>query len=125
MAGAAAGDDRGLILGLDVGGTKTAVVVGTHDGVVRSRRAFASAAARGFRAMFDDLCREVEAVLAEAPTIAGIGVSIGGPMDAAAGVILSPPHLPGWDAIPLRDLLEQRFGRPTAVEHDAKAGALA
>jgi glucokinase len=53
------------------------------------------------------------------------GVSIGGPLDSEAGVILGPPHLPGWDEVPLRALLEERLNLPVFVEHDARTGALA
>src|SRR5688500_8146286 len=113
----------GLLLGLDIGGTKTAVVVGTRAGAVVERREIRSDAARGFGLMFGDLCREVDAALARAPAIDAIGVSIGGPLDAAAGVVLGPPHLPGWDRVPLAALLRERTGRPVWIEHDAKAGA--
>lgn len=41
------------------------------------------------------------------------------------GIIYSPPNLPGWDAIPLKERLEEEFGLPTVVEHDGMAGALA
>jgi glucokinase len=114
-----------LILGLDIGGTKTAVVVGTRDGQVRERWAFPSAAARGFEPMWQEIAAAAERALAQEPAIGAIGVSIGGPMDPFAGVILSPPHLPGWDQIPLRRMLEERFSLPAWVEHDAKTGALA
>ena len=117
-----------LLLGLDVGGTKTAALIGDVRGGVLSRREFSSAPRRGFQPMFDDLCRAAEAALAgaaERGRVAAVGVSIGGPLDTGAGVILSPPHLPGWDRIPLRALLEERLGLPVHVEHDAKAGALA
>jgi glucokinase len=40
-------------------------------------------------------------------------------------MILSPPNLPGWDEIPLKKLLEEKFNLSTEIEHDAKAGALA
>jgi glucokinase len=59
------------------------------------------------------------------PTVDAVGVSIGGPLDSAAGVILGPPHLPGWDEVPLRALLEERLDLPVYVEHDARTGALA
>lgn len=114
-----------LILGLDVGGTKTAVVVGTRAGEVRARWAFASAPERGFAAMWRDICERTAEALAAEPGVGVIGVSIGGPMDPYEGVILGPPHLPGWDQVPLRALLEERFSLPVFVEHDAKTGALA
>ena len=114
-----------LILGLDVGGSKTAVVIGTREGEVRRRRAFPSRAGRGFESMWRDIGAEMAAALAEEPRVGAIGVSIGGPMDPYEGVILGPPHLPGWDRVPLRALIEERFSLPTWVEHDAKTGALA
>ena len=115
----------GSLLGLDIGGTKTAVVVGDRSGAVLERREIASGAARGFDAMFGDLAREVDAALARAPSVDAIGVSIGGPLDADAGLVLGPPHLPGWDRVPLAALLRERTGRPVYLDHDAKAGALA
>jgi predicted NBD/HSP70 family sugar kinase len=66
-----------LILGLDIGGTKTAIVVGARTGKVQERIVFASHAARGFQPMFDDLCRETERVLARYPEVDGIGEALG------------------------------------------------
>jgi glucokinase len=54
-----------------------------------------------------------------------VSVSIGGPLDVLQGIILSPPNLPGWDAVPLKELLTARFHLPVYVEHDGNAGALA
>ena len=57
--------------------------------------------------------------------ISGIGVSCGGPLDTKTGIIYSPPNLPGWDALPLKELIESEFHIPTVIENDANAGALA
>jgi glucokinase len=46
-------------------------------------------------------------------------------MDVERGVILSPPNLPGWDEIPLKALLTDRFDLPVHIEHDGNTGALA
>src|SRR5262245_25467 len=113
------------ILGLDVGGTKTAVVAGTIAGQVIDKVVLPSRAERGFDHFFADICRHVETALSRRPEVRAIGVSIGGPVDPTAGLVLGPPNLPGWDRVPLRDLLQQRFDRPVFVEHDAKMGAVA
>lgn len=117
----------GHIIGLDIGGTKTAVLEGTFSGQVQGRVEFLTP--RGFPPAFQRLCQAVEERLAEAESagrhIQTISVSIGGPLDIARGIIYSPPNLPGWDAIPLKDLLEERFCLPVHVEHDGNAGALA
>jgi glucokinase len=117
------------ILGLDIGGTKTAVLVGDHAGNVMSRSEFATRPDMGFPATFARLVETIQRVRSEAegaghaPSI--VSVSIGGPLDIERGVILSPPNLPGWDEIPLKDLLVERTGLPVYVEHDGNAGALA
>ncbi|MCL2473951.1 MAG: ROK family protein [Alphaproteobacteria bacterium] len=56
---------------------------------------------------------------------AAIGISCGSPMDQKQGLILSPPHLPGWDNIPIVAFFQDALGIPTFLENDANAGALA
>jgi len=118
-----------LILGLDIGGTKTGVVLGDRGGRVLERAEFATRTERGFKATFAELCERIADVRTrgeQAGRIAGaISVSIGGPLEIERGVIHSPPNLPGWDDIPLKQMLAERFGLPVYVEHDGNAGALA
>jgi glucokinase len=115
-----------VILGLDIGGTKTAVVVGTERGQILSRLQFATDSQRGFDKVLAELSTTITQALSESPKpIKAISVSIGGPLDILKGVIQSPPNLPGWNDIPLKDLLEKRFSLPVFVEHDGNAGALA
>ena len=75
--------------------------------------------------MIDQLCEAAEQLRAASGTIAAVGVSIGGPLDAAAGIIHEPPNLPGWLALPLKKILEQRLQLPVRIEHDAAACCLA
>ncbi|BAM05007.1 ROK family protein [Phycisphaera mikurensis] len=112
-------------LGLDVGGTKCAAVVGTAEGEVIERVQWPSAADRGPDSMIDRLVRAARGFMDRHAGVASVGVSIGGPLDAEAGVIHAPPNLPGWDAIPLRARLTDALGLPVRVMHDAAACALA
>lgn len=114
-----------IVLGLDVGGSKCAVVVGTSGGEVLEREQWPSEARRGPGPMITDLIRHGRQAIARHPGISAAGVSIGGPLDGDAGIIHRPPNLPGWDAVPLRDRLTQALGLPTTVMHDAAACALA
>jgi glucokinase len=117
------------IVGLDIGGTKFAVVEGTRQGEVLARAQHLTAPERGFPATMARLYEATAAMLASAAQagreVDALSVSIGGPLDIARGIIYSPPNLPGWDAIPLKDLLQERFRLPVFVEHDGNAGALA
>ena len=112
-------------LGFDIGGTKSAVVVGTADGKILDRVQFDSNATRGPMPMIDDLCLAADQLRQSHPNITAAGVSIGGPLDAAAGIIQDPPNLPGWTALPLKSILENRLQLPVRVEHDAAACCLA
>jgi glucokinase len=56
---------------------------------------------------------------------AALGISCGGPLDSKAGLILSPPNLPGWDRVPIVSIMEEKTGLPCFLENDANACALA
>lgn len=117
-----------LILGIDIGGTKSAVVIGTAEGVVLARAAAKTDALdwrSGVQSLFGlarAVCRDYGCQMSE---IAAVGVSCGGPLDFETGTIHAPPNLPGWEAVPLKALLEAEFGLPVCVENDANATALA
>lgn len=114
------------IIGLDIGGTKTAVVVGDRAGRIHWREAFATRPERGLDNTLRQLFEAITAAVAAVPVPpAAISVSVGGPLDIERGVIQSPPNLPGWVNVPLKQLLTDRFGLPVHIEHDGNAGALA
>lgn len=118
--------DETLILGLDIGGTKTAVVLGSQRGEILWRMQFLTRPERGFKIVFNELTTNIATALRSAPEhVAAISVSIGGPLDVLKGIIKSPPNLPGWTNIPLKKLLAERLALPVYVEHDGNAGALA
>lgn len=59
--------------------------------------------------------------------IRGIGVAIPGPLDNRTGVTYSPPNMPSWQHLPLRDLFQQQYQAyqlPVYIENDANAAAL-
>ena len=109
-----------MYIGIDVGGTKCAVVRGVGRTIEEKRR-FAT---EGVYATLDRIFRETEALIAGGK-VDGIGISCGGPLDEVRGRILSPPNLPGWDDIAIVDMLKARFGVPTYLCNDANACALA
>ncbi len=114
------------ILGIDIGGTKTAVVLGSPAGSVRWRKQFAMSPGMQFAETFQELSAHIEEGRKQAGAdVVALSVSIGGPLDVLRGIIRKPPHLPAWEDIPLKKLLSDRFGLPVYVEHDGNAGALA
>jgi glucokinase len=126
------GEASGPLLGIDIGGTKTAVISGRTavSGLqVSGRRAFATEPlTRPWRQTLSAISEEAHRVLGtegrgEPPVAAG--VSCGGPLDSAGGMLLSPPNLPGWDRVPIVRELESALGCPVFLQNDANACALA
>jgi glucokinase len=125
------------LIGVDIGGTKTAVVAGVlhAEGLrIAGRRAFPTEpAVRSWRSTLARICGEARALLAEgraagspaAGSPAAIGVSCGGPLDSREGVLLSPPNLPGWDRVPIVEELQNALGCRAFLQNDANACALA
>jgi glucokinase len=122
-----AGDDR--IAGLDIGGTKLAVVLSNARGEVLAKRSEPTRAKEGPEAVIAQLLAMLEALLLDEGMwmqgLEGIGIACGGPLNSKTGVIYSPPNLPGWNAVPLKELVENATKLPVIVENDANAGALA
>ncbi len=116
-----------LLAGVDIGGTKCAVClgkVGTDEVTVIGKRRFPTPPsphqAQGLiNAALTELLETATG------TLAAIGVSCGGPLDSHAGLILSPPNLPGWDRIDVVTPLREQFVVPTSLQNDANASALA
>lgn len=118
--------DGPAVLGLDIGGTKLAVGVVTPDGTTLGHRVVPTRREEGperILARLFDLGRSAVAA-SGLPGVAAVGISCGGPLDADAGVLLGPLHLPGWDAVPVVELATAAFGVPAALENDATAAAL-
>jgi glucokinase len=123
--------DVGTIIGLDIGGTKTAVVEGDPTtGATLQRHELPTEASTAFTVRFPAITEIIDQTRKTAEragrSIAAISVSVGGPLRIDEGVLLDPPHLPGWHGAPIRAALSARYaGLPVYVEHDGNAGALA
>ena len=110
-----------MLLGVDIGGTKCALILAENDGTIISRVATATTAVNETL----NWILEGAKALSQQHKIESVGVSCGGPLDSGKGLILSPPNLPGWDEIPITKLLTEATGAPAFLCNDANACALA
>jgi predicted NBD/HSP70 family sugar kinase len=109
-----------ISIGLDIGGTK--LMVAAADARGRILRRVRAPTPRAFDAGLALLHGMIGEVAAGEP-IGGIGAAIGGPLDARAGVV-SPLHQPQWRDVPLKRLMEQRWGCPFWVDVDTNVAAV-
>lgn len=117
-----------IYIGLDIGGTKCAVVVGDASFAIKRKIGFDTRTdERGYQAILSEFKKNIKALLADYSgyNLKRIGISCGGPLDSKKGFIYSPPNLPGWDNVPIVKIFSDEFGVETAMQNDANACALA
>ena len=113
-----------LLLALDYGGTKhTAAVLAPGERRWTRRRQVLSPPNPDARYDLDSMRSLARELLAGAKP-AAIGVSFGGPVNAASGIVHLSHHVPGWENTPLQEILETEFSAPASVDNDANVAAL-
>ena len=114
------------LLGLDIGGTKCAAVTANWDGErlqILKKEKCPTDHSVSPEAMLERLFALADGILDGKSD--AVGISCGGPLDSARGVILGPPNLPGWDDVPVTALAARHFGAPAHLQNDANACAVA
>lgn len=115
-------------IGIDIGGTKISMVIGTRTGKILRRRVIVTRTGRRTRQGIQELLENVKALIAESPVkksqILGIGVGIPGPVDTQKGIVPLSPHLGGWKGMRLREILSRKLGLPVAMANDANAAVV-
>ena len=114
------------LLGLDIGGTKCAAVTANWDGErlqILKKEKCPTDHSVSPETMLERLFALADGILDGKSD--AVGISCGGPLDSARGVILGPPNLPGWDDVPVTALAARHFGAPARLQNDANACAVA
>ena len=121
--------DQGVVVGVDIGGTKVALLatdVATGADVGRHR--FPTPAGAGPAALIAQLQDEIGQLAAAAgrtrESVRAVGIAAPGLVDADQGRVIIAGNLAGWRDIPLRDIIHHELGLPAWVDNDASAAAL-
>lgn len=122
-------------LGIDIGGTKCAVILGKEiigdnlDEFIVDKIAFPTETDKGVDFALNNIFSSVDEIMKRhqitGADLVGIGISCGGPLSSKEGVIMSPPNLPGWDNIHIVEMFEKRYGVRPNLQNDANACAVA
>jgi glucokinase len=118
-----------IVVGIDIGGTKTALMVwDRHRETVLVEDAVNTPTEIGPDEFVEGLAQEITALVARAERnledLVAIGVAVPGLVDAAAGKVIEAGNLAGWVDFPLRECLQEHFPVAIGIEHDANAAAL-
>jgi glucokinase len=117
---------RPLRVGVDIGGSKVAVLVVDPSDAVLARRSVPAASSQP-----DEAIAQIAAVIRDAVAeargtmdrVAGIGLGVPGRVDGRTGDVTFAVNL-GWQHLPLGRLLESALDVPCVVENDVRAAAV-
>ncbi|MRI01177.1 ROK family protein [Kriegella sp. EG-1] len=116
-----------LYVGIDIGGTKCAIVLGDNAFNIYEKIFFETKVERGPEVIINEFIKNIHSFFEryDRKQFIKIGISCGGPLNSKKGLIKSPPNLPGWDNIPIVAILEKEFNIDVTIQNDANAGAIA
>ncbi|MGH3438799.1 MAG: ROK family protein [Sciscionella sp.] len=114
-----------FVLGIDIGGTKTALACATLDGTLLCSERIPTGAAHGADHVIGRILANARALLARTEgDLVGVGAATPGVVREDR--ILLAPNNPGWDTVALAPLLRAELGvARVVVDNDVKVAALA
>ncbi len=116
------------VLAIDVGGTKIITAIIANSGQVMAKEYYLTLADEGPQSVIERIFSAIDRLLSlrniGSSQLASISIAAAGAINSDKGLITSSPNLPGWDAVPLRDIIKEKYRVITFLINDASAAAL-
>ncbi|MDI6814723.1 MAG: ROK family protein, partial [Dehalococcoidales bacterium] len=116
------------VLAIDVGGTKIIAAIISNKGQVIAREYLPTLADEGPQQVINRIFSAIDHLLSlrnlDPSQLHSISIAAAGAIDFERGLVTLSPHLPGWNDIPLRDIVKERYEVNTFLMNDASAAAL-
>jgi len=123
---------QGLVVGVDVGGTKVAAGLVDPCGTILHQTRVPMVSNNGAESALAAVREAIDAVAAYARSqpsphgaVRAIGICAPGPLNPYTGTVVNPPNLPCWRDFPLAKEVSQIYGVKVRIDNDANAAALA
>ena len=111
-----------MTLGIDVGGTNLVVGLVQDGQIVKRESAPWFPHEATLQETIDTLAERIAGIIT--PDTEKIGIGVPSVVDVKRGIVFDTVNIPSWTEVPLKELLEQRFGLPVAVNNDANCYAM-
>jgi glucokinase len=109
------------ILGVDIGGTNIRIGLVEDNKLVKVESA--EVPKNGSR---DDIVNIIISMIQKFNTkkIKGIGIGVPSVVDVEKGIVYDVQNIPSWKEVPLKKILEKKFGIPVYINNDANCFAV-
>lgn len=111
-----------VYIGVDLGGTNMRAGRVENDCLVAQASERTPKSPKDTAETIDLLERVIRSVWT--PEVSAIGIGVPGLVDRQNGVVYNLVNIPHWDVVPLREILEARFGVRVVIDNDANCFAL-
>jgi len=108
-------------IGVDLGGTNIRVAC-VENGIIVEKATAPCPAKENEQTILYTLEKLIGQVIR--PGVKGIGIGVPSIVDSKEGVVYNVANIPAWKEVPLKRLLETRFGIPVHVNNDSNCFAL-
>jgi glucokinase len=115
--------DTSQFLGIEIGGTKLQIVLGSASGRILRRWRGTADRERGGPGICDQLRSAIRDMTADAKP-AAVVAGFGGPVDWRTGTICKSHQINGWEGFELAAFLADLTEAPAYIENDANVAAL-
>jgi glucokinase-like ROK family protein len=120
---------RGLVAAVDMGATHMNLAIADFSARILYKTSVPFDIKKGPAVCIAEADQAFRELLAEQnlqiSDVCAVGVGVPGPVVTNAGMVISPPIMPGWDGFPIRDTLKEMWGGlPVSLNNDAELGAL-
>ncbi|MBL0344889.1 ROK family protein [Candidatus Villigracilis affinis] len=119
---------RGLVAAVDMGATHMNIAIADFSAKIIAEKSLPLDIRKGPQICMPEVSRSLKELLAEngisQSQLMAVGIGVPGPVITDAGMVVSPPIMPGWDGYPIRKTLEQELGCAISLNNDAELGAL-
>lgn len=109
------------IIGIDLGGTNIRAGIVQGNAIVKME-AIRTNSTGTAEAVLQDVYRLIDALMQEG--VAAIGVGVPSVVDIEKGIVYDVQYIPSWKEVPLKIILQERYGVPVFVNNDANCFAL-
>jgi len=110
-------------IGIDFGGTTIKSGLVCDGRIIQRGTMIETRRCGGPDEIVDALVSIVDELRPGAPSVTALGIGLPGVVDSANGFVHELTNVPGWEDVPLRELLRKRTGLPVTIENDANAMA--
>lgn len=110
-----------MVIGVDLGGTKVRAGIAVEGKIQDEKQQLFQS-----RGSQEETLAQLKSLIRSLirPNVTGIGLGVPSVIDVERGIVYDVVNIPSWTRVPLKDILEDEFSVPVAVNNDVNCFAL-